>query len=186
MVFLQLRSASFLGEVLMPSYKLLALAITFLLAIPARSFAQDSASEIVGAWRVVSVDTRTADGKTSPLYGESVGGLIVYDASGKMSGHLMNVAISRCGMMDRRKCPDKMAREAFDNYLGYWGQYELLSGESAVVHHVEGASHPDWIGTAQKRYFRISGDTIEIASPPAMLRGVESVVVVTAQRVRAP
>jgi hypothetical protein len=38
-----------------------------------------------------------------------------------MSAHLMDLSIQRCGTMDRRKCPDSVARNAFDNYLGYWG-----------------------------------------------------------------
>jgi hypothetical protein len=86
--------------------------------------------------------------------------------------------------MDRRKCPDSAARGAFDNYLGYWGKFEVLPEQRAVLHHVEGASHPDWIGSAQKRYVEIVGDTIVITTPPQMIRGVESVATVTARRVK--
>ena len=71
-----------------------------------------------------------------------------------MSGHLMDLDVPKCGTMDRRKCPDAVARAAFDNYIGYWGRYELPPGAGMVIHHVEGASHPDWIGSDQRRFFR--------------------------------
>ena len=147
--------------------------------------AQESLNPLVGAWKLISVETRKSDGTVSPLYGAATSGLLVYDGSGQMSAHLMDLSIARCGTMDRRKCPDPVARGAFDNYLGYWGRYELVPGETVVVHHVEGASHPDWIGTAQKRFFEVSGNRLVISTPPMMIRGVESVVVVVAERVDA-
>ena len=60
-----------------------------------------------------------------------------------------------------------------------------MLGQNVVVHHVEGASHPDWIGTDQKRYFELSGNRVVISTPPMMIRGVESVVVVVAERIDA-
>ena len=154
------------------------------ISIPASSFAQAGDGRLVGAWRIVAVELKTADGTSSPLYRGTVGGIIVYDPSGKMSGHLMDLDVPKCGTMDRRKCPDAVARTAFDNYIGYWGRYEVLSGEDVVIHHVDGASHPDWIGSDQKRFFKLSGNRIMITTPPQMIRGVESVVTVTAERLQ--
>jgi hypothetical protein len=155
------------------------------LSLPSVVLAEDAGNSLVGAWKLISVETRRTDGTVSPLYGVATSGVLVYDRSGQMSAHLMDLSIQRCGTMDRRKCPDAVARNAFDNYLGYWGRYELLPGQNVVVHHVEGASHPDWIGTDQKRYFELSGNRVMISTPPMMIRGVESVVVVVAERIEA-
>jgi hypothetical protein len=166
----------------MPLLKSVLVCFGLVISIAMSSFAQAGDARLVGAWRIVAVEMNTADGTASPLYRGTVGGIIVYDPSGKMSGHLMDLDVPRCGTMDRRKCPDAAARTAFDNYIGYWGRYEVLAGEDAVIHHVEGASHPDWIGSDQKRFFRFSGNRIIITTPPQMIRGVESVVTVTAER----
>lgn len=155
------------------------------LSLASVAAADEARNSLVGAWKLLSVETRRSDGTVSPLYGAATSGVLVYDRSGQMSAHLMDLSIQRCGTMDRRKCPDSVARNAFDNYLGYWGRYELLPGQNVVIHHVEGASHPDWIGTDQKRTFELSGNRIVISTPPMTIRGVESVVVVVAERIGA-
>jgi hypothetical protein len=161
------------------------LGIIALISLTSVASAEEAGNLLVGAWKLMSVETRRSDGTVSPLYGAATSGLLVYDRSGQMSAHLMDLSIQRCGTMDRRKCPDSVARNAFDNYLGYWGRYELLPGQNVVIHHVEGASHPDWIGTDQKRHFELSGNRVVISTPPMMIRGVESVVVVVAERIEA-
>jgi hypothetical protein len=50
-------------------------------------------------------------------------------------------------------------------YFGYFGTYTILS-DSTVVHHVQGGTLPDYIGTDQFRTYRIRGDTLSIGAPP--------------------
>ena len=50
-------------------------------------------------------------------------------------------------------------------YFGYFGTYTILS-DSTVVHHVEGGTLPNYIGTDQRRGYRIRGDTLSIGDPP--------------------
>jgi hypothetical protein len=50
-------------------------------------------------------------------------------------------------------------------YFGYFGTYTILS-DSTVVHHVQGGTLPDYIGTDQSRIYRIRGDTLSIGAPP--------------------
>jgi hypothetical protein len=49
-------------------------------------------------------------------------------------------------------------------YFGYFGTYTILS-DSTVVHHVQGGTLPDYIGTDQFRTYHIRGDTLSIGAP---------------------
>jgi hypothetical protein len=43
--------------------------------------------------------------------------------------------------------------------------------KNAVVHHVDTAWCPNYVGTDQVRYFTLSGNRLTIRSPPAVLAG---------------
>jgi len=139
---------------------------------------------LTGIWKLVSFEARTADGTVTNLYGDKPGGILIYDASGHMSTHAMNLNLEKCGTTDRRSCPDKQARAAFDEYFGYWGRYEVRESEGVVLHILKGASLPDLIGVTLRRFYELSGDRLVLRTPPQKVRGVEMVITVTVERVR--
>ena len=169
----------------MLSRQFIALLATVLIAtLLATSGAQAEGNPLVGAWKLVSFEARTSDGDVKNLYGDEPGGLLIYDASGSMSAQGMRLDLPKCGTIDRRMCPDKEARAAFDGYFGYWGRYEVRASEGVVLHIVEGASLPDAIGTTLKRFYEISDDRLVLRTPPQQIRGVEMVITVTVERIR--
>jgi Lipocalin-like domain len=137
------------------------------------------------AHRHLEIDQRQAseaDGSSSDLYGAAPLGQLIYDSHGHMSVHLATPDLTKCGTLDRRKCPDGAARSAFDNYLGYWGHFKVTAGGKSVMHIIEGASTPDWIGTSQERFFELSGDRLTLTTPMQQIAGVESKTVLVWQR----
>lgn len=132
------------------------------------------ASEMVGTWKLLSYKSISSDGSSVDLYGPAPSGQLIYDSSGHMSVHLLKPNLPRCGTMDRRKCPPTIARIAFDNYFGYWGRYKLSSDGKSVIHQVEGASVPDWVGTSQARYIGLSGNQLTIRTPLLQVGGTAS------------
>jgi hypothetical protein len=123
-----------------------------------------------------------ADGSSSDLYGASPLGQLVYDSLGNMSVHLLMPDLPKCGTLDRRKCPDSATRSAFDNYLGYWGHFNVSADGKSLMHIIEGASVPDWVGTSQQRFFELSGDRLTLTTPMQQIAGVESKTVLVWQR----
>jgi hypothetical protein len=157
------------------------LTITFLAAGVCR--AEDLASSLLGSWRLISYKAEYSDGSVADLYGPSPVGVLSYDATGQMSVHLGKTDLPKCGTIDRRKCPDKQARLAFDNSFGYWGRYEVKPSENMVLHYVQGASWPDYVGMSQKRFIEISGKRLTIRTPPRKIGGVENVGVLVWERI---
>ncbi len=161
--------------------------ITIVLAIACLSVelcrADDLASSLLGTWRLVSYKAEYSDGSVEDLYGSSPLGIISYDVTGHMFVHVMKTDLPKCGTIDRRKCPEKQARLAFDNSFAYWGRYEVKPSEKMVLHYVQGASWPDFVGISQTRFIEISGNRLTITTPPRKIGGVDNVGVLVWERI---
>jgi hypothetical protein len=159
------------------------LLLAFALCPPASDvYAAGNSQSLVGTWKLISDKQVKADGSSTDLYGPAPLGQLIYDAHGYMSVHLLMPGLTKCGTQDRRKCPDSAARSAFDNYLGYWGRFKISGGGKSVMHIIEGASVPDWIGTSQERFFELSGDRLTLTTPLQQIAGVESKTVLVWSR----
>ncbi|MNZ92114.1 hypothetical protein D3C78_1111250 [compost metagenome] len=68
----------------------------------------------------------------------------------------------------------------------YFGRYQVDESEQRVVHQVEGSSFPNWIGSRQVRFYRFSGDRLELRTVPLQFgNGVQTGELVW-QRIGAP
>ncbi len=66
-------------------------------------------------------------------------------------------------------------RAAFNGYAAYYGSYSVDQGQGIIVHHVEAAHIPNWVGTDQVRHFDFQGNRLTLKG--TLLRGgVQEVV----------
>jgi hypothetical protein len=105
-------------------------------------------NDLVGTWRFVDFRLiRTADGQVTRPWGNTHKGQIVYSPDGFMS-----VVISRA-----------------DGTLAYCGPY-TIEGDT-VVHHIEIASDPKLVGTAQRRHAMLEGRRVTLTSEVSLFGG---------------
>jgi hypothetical protein len=117
---------------------------------------------IVGVWKVISYVSRDEEtGVETKPWGENPQGLLMYTADGYMSG---------VGTADGRTAPagagEKLTEERaklFASMTAYAGRYTVESDR--VIHHVDVAWNPAWVGTDQVRYVSFEGNTIHIRTP---------------------
>jgi hypothetical protein len=64
-------------------------------------------------------------------------------------------------------------KAAFDGYFGYFGTYTVDASAGVVIHHIQGAAYPNYVGTDQKRLFVLHGNRLEVTTPARVRRGVE-------------
>ena len=104
----------------------------------------------VGAWALVSFESRKANGEVGYPWGHDPAGIVIWDESGHMSAQL--------GPRD----PEP------GQYVAYFGTLEAEDvAEGTLVHRVEGASAPR-LRSDQVRTFRFVGsDELELSPPPA-------------------
>ncbi len=119
--------------------------------------AQTSVAErLVGAWELVSYEIIAADGTKRP--GAYDRGQISYDASGRMSAHLMHS--SNTATVSPQT--DDVRAAAYRRYLGYYGPFVVDTAAGTVTHVVEGSSNPSWVGSKQLRYYALSADNAQL------------------------
>src|SRR6187549_3038942 len=114
------------------------------------------AQRLVGSWELVSYEIIAADGTRRP--GNYDRGQITYDASGRMSAHLMHSS----NKADASPQTDELRAAAFRRYLGYYGPFVVDTASGTVTHHVDGSSNPSWVGTKQVRYYALSADNSQL------------------------
>ena len=88
----------------------------------------------VGAWRLVSYEARTADGKISHPLGRGAIGYIMYTADGHMSVAMMSADRTNYASGDLRGGTVEEKLAAAETYVSYCGSFELQG--DVVVHHV--------------------------------------------------
>jgi Lipocalin-like domain len=145
---------------------------------------RDIASEIVGAWRLVSYTAVTSGGEMFYPMGPDAHGRIVYDAGGHMAVQLGDPGRTPFAGGDPGAATDADVRAALEGYLAYFGTYTIDAGRSAVVHHLEMSLNPSWIGGDQVRYFDLQGDRLTLKSPPMVMGGAELLLTVVWERLR--
>ena len=115
---------------------------------------------LIGTWRLLSYETDEQEGKRGKPYGDAVGRLD-YDEHGNMSGQVMRPGRARVELGDGNA---QQVRAAYLGYIAYFGTYEVASDGRSVVHHVQGALNPAWVGGQQVRRLRFEGERLILSA----------------------
>jgi hypothetical protein len=127
--------------------------------------------QFVGAWKLVSSEHRSPDGQLTYPLGRDPVGIIMYDASGHMSAQIMRPDRPAFASGDVDKGTPTEIKFAYEGFIAYFGTYEVNEEEGTVTHHVEGSSFPNWVGSAQRRFFEFSGNRLTLSTPPILVGG---------------
>ena len=117
-------------------------------------------NRLIGSWRLVSYETTDAAGRTARPYGDAVG-RISYDAHGNMAGQVMRPDRAHVESGDAQA---QEALRAYRGYIAYFGTYEVAADGASVVHHVQGALNPAWVGGDQIRGLRFDGERLILSA----------------------
>ena len=135
---------------------LLAASVLLAAASPVAVAQGTVAQRLVGAWELVSYEIIAADGTRRP--GAYDRGQISYDASGRMSAHLMHSSNTATVTPQT----DELRAAAYRRYLGYYGPFVVDEAKGFVTHVVDGSSNPSWVGSRQVRYYALSADNAQL------------------------
>jgi hypothetical protein len=121
---------------------------------PARSqSAPVTRGQLIGAWRLVELEYSGPNGsRIDPFYQKDSTGILIYDASGWMSVHIVGPNRRAWEIPASRLSAPAVAAEtvlkeaAFDSYYAYFGTWELDPRTSVVTHRVSSALIPGETG----------------------------------------
>ena len=117
-------------------------------------------NRLVGNWTLLSYITENPDGSQGKPYGDAVGRLS-YDPYGNMAGQVMRPGRLNVTPGDWQV---QQVRSAYAGYIAYFGTYEVNEAADTVMHHVQGALNPGWVGGTQVRRMRFDGDRLILST----------------------
>ena len=128
---------------------------------------------LIGSWRLVSFALRREDGEVVLAFGQDAQGRLVYTAAGTFSFQIHRTDRPSIAAGDQMKSSEEETVLNYRGYVAYHGRYVWNADDNTVVHKVEGSLFPNWEGTDQLRYVRITGGRLEMETPPTQWGGGE-------------
>ena len=132
-------------------------------------------SKLVGSWKLISFHSQDSSGRMAYPFGKDAQGRITYEADGRMAVQLMNPNRPMLASDDPLVTSEAQVRAAFGGYTAYYGTYSVNPEEQTIVHHIEVALLPNWVGTDQQRHFEFDGKYLTLKGP-LRLDGVQGTV----------
>jgi hypothetical protein len=139
------------------------------------SMSREVIPKLVGSWKLVSFHSQDSSGQTVYPFGKDAQGRLIYEPDGRMAVQLMNPSRPGFTSDDPLVTSEVEVRAAFGGYTAYYGTYSVNPDEQTIVHHIEGALLPNWVGTDQLRQFEFDGKYLTLKGP-LLLGGVRGVV----------
>jgi len=128
-----------------------------------------SREKLVGAWRLVSIETIRPNGDVIyPFYGKHPDGLLVYNQNGWMSVQIASdpsAAVPKDGSWEgflAAPSPEKIT--AIERYYAYFGTWSLDPLASTVTHHIKQSLRPGERGEDGVRHFIFDGDRLTLTA----------------------
>ena len=137
-------------------------------------------AQLIGSWRLVSRQSRRANGEVEADAGLSATplGILIYDQSGHVAAQLsrrdrtLAILPGECqAAITTKGTPD--TAQTILGYDAYFGTYEVNENEGTVIHHLEAALFPGDVGKDIERDFTISGDQLTITFNATTREGVK-------------
>lgn len=121
-------------------------------------------SDLAGAWRLLSFEYRSDDGEVLAPFGPDPDGILIYDASGTMSGMMSQSGRPPLPSENYGHLTEKEKASLGDGYIGYAGTYEVKGDR--IIHHVQVSFLPNWVGMDLVRAFTFEQGTLTLRTDP--------------------
>ena len=134
--------------------------------------------QFIGAWRLVRIEYSDPRGpRDDPFYQAGSVGILLYDASGRMSCQIAAPhrpaseipAVRAAGAETGTPGALRRKAAAFDSYYAYFGTWDFDAATSVVTHHVEASLIPAEAGLNYSQGVTLEGDrlifTVRDATP---------------------
>ena len=130
--------------------------LVLLLTLAQPGFADDS-SKIQGVWKLVSYEIEIqATGKMEPVMGSNPTGYVIFTPEGRVWFVLTGEGRKPAKTVEERAA-------LLDTLVAYTGTYRT-EGDNWITK-VEVAWNPAWVGTEQRRTFKLDGKRIQVLTP---------------------
>ena len=143
---------------------LIALVVLASLQVSSVSIRAQGNNPFVGTWKLISIETRGADGAIAPgpnpVGGVNPTGTVMYDAAGHVSLQIMPSGRPP-SLNILQPLSAEQAKEALFGYIAYYGTYTLDQRTRTMHIHFDGSLNPSMVGTNGERYYEFNGNRMK-------------------------
>jgi hypothetical protein len=107
-----------------------------------------AAAELIGEWKLLSVDNVDPDGTRKPRHGAHPAGLLIFDSQGRYSLIVLTEGT-----------PEEYKAAVEGNNADY-GRYTVDPTRHTITFYMDHASHPELEGSSHTRYYTLQGDRL--------------------------
>ncbi len=133
------------------------LVVLVLLVIAVQPSCTNDRPQIQGVWKLVSYNVEVqATGEKMPPMGKHPTGYVIFTPQGR-------VFFVLTGEGRKPAKTDKERADLLSNLVAYTGTYRL-EGDQWITK-VEVAWNPEWVGTEQRRFYKVEGEQLNVLTP---------------------
>lgn len=127
------------------------------------------ADTIQGRWRLIAAEDLRADGTVARLpWGKTPVGKIVVEG-GYCYVQIMSSDVPE--FAPGKPLGEQMTAMLLSSYIAYSGACTINEAEGSLTMKVDAAWRPDYVGTEQKRFFKIDNGKLIFGPAPGSMRG---------------
>lgn len=139
--------------------------------------AQESAmaQNVAGTWKLISEKIHRG-GTTSEPLGSDPAGLMMLDPSGHVMMTISRRDLPKLAAKRRDEGTPEENKGILSGLLAYFGTY-TVEPNGVLSYHIDASTFPNWIGTDQKRHFKLDGDEMTWTNYAPAISGDTAVLV---------
>lgn len=159
-------------------FSITAMAVLALAVLPGDAVSQDKSlrEQLVGTWKIVSVENTRPDGSVIHLFGANPRGIAVFDAHGHTVVVLMRSDRSKFAANNRDLGTPEENKATVQGTHAYFGTYSVDEANRTLIFHVEGNTFPNQEGIDTKRFISVTGDEFRWTTPAPSVGGKSEAV----------
>ena len=127
--------------------------------------------QLVGTWKIVSVDNARPDGSITQIFGANPRGIAVFDAHGNTVVVLMRSDRAKFAADNRDLGTPEEYKATVQGTHAYFGRYSVIDADKTLIFHVEGNTFPNQEGIDTKRFISVTGDEFRWTTPAPSVGG---------------
>jgi len=132
--------------------------------------AAQTAKDLVGTWKPVSVTVTGPDGRKTEPFGPNPNSILTFDANGRFVLVNTRPDLPKFASNNRMQGTAEENKAVVQGSIAYFGTYSVV--DKVIIEKVEGGTWPNWVGTEQKRpIISLTGDEMKLSTPAASIGG---------------
>jgi hypothetical protein len=129
-----------------------------------------AAQEVSGTWTLISETVQRGDQVTQPLGAHPLG-MMMLDQTGHFSLIISREGLPKIAANRRDAGTPEENHAILGGMLAFYGSYKASVPDGLLMVHVEASTFPNWIGTDQRRDFKLSGDEMTWVNRAPAVKG---------------